>query len=121
MTSGQAYYKGDRNSKPQLLASNSFPGSEAIVANFASTLRRAKESRGPFVASPSLRNMRDAKCRTVLLLEDFSGSGDRVLKFYEAFRRHKTIQSWLSYHLIEIHVAVFSTTLGPTQPQIAHW
>lgn len=110
MAPGQSYYKGDKNSKAQLLLSNSFPGSEAVVANLAGGLRRERGPRGEFVASPSLLNMREAKCRTVLFLEDFSGSGKRVLDFLEAFCRHRTIKSWLSYRIISIHVAAFAMT-----------
>lgn len=110
MAPGQSYYKGDKNAKASLLLSNSFPGSEAVVANFASSLRRASGGRGDFVASPSLRNMREAKCRTVLFLEDFCGSGKRILDFYDAFHRHPTMKSWLSYGIIKVHVATFAIT-----------
>lgn len=108
---GQSYYRGtDRNSKPALLLPNSFPGSEAIVANLATNLRRAENSGGPFVGAPSLPNMREAHCRIVLLIDDFSGSGDRILKFDRGFRRHPTVKSWLSLKWIAIHVAVFAAT-----------
>lgn len=108
---GQSYYKGDKNAKPQLLLSNSFPGSEAIIANLAGSLRRGEGPHGDFVAAPSLRNMRDAKCRTVIFLEDFSGSGDRIVRFHKSFLQHKTIRSWISYKLIKIHIVAFAMTI----------
>lgn len=107
----QSYYPThSRDARAQLLNSNSFPGSEAIVANLAGSLRREEENDGPFVAAPSLRNMRAARCRTVLFIDDFSGSGDRILGFDGAFRRHPTIKAWLSRKWIKIHVVVFSAT-----------
>ncbi|MEH2500220.1 hypothetical protein V1294_006699 [Bradyrhizobium sp. AZCC 1678] len=44
-------------------------------------------------------------------LEDFSGSGNRLINFYDAFRRHRTVQSWLSYGLVRVHVVVFAMTV----------
>lgn len=107
---GQAYYAHGRDAKPRLLRTTSFPGSEAIVANIAGGLGREKGRAGPFVTSPSLRNMRLAKSRSVVLLDDFSGSGKRIETFFEAYRRHPTIYSWESYHLIEYHVATYAMT-----------
>jgi hypothetical protein len=113
LDTSQSYYPmHSRDARPQLLNSTSFPGSEAIVANLAGSLRREAENDGPFVAAPSLRNMRAARCRTVLFIDDFSGSGDRVLAFDRAFRRHPTIKAWLSRKWIKIHVVVFAATGG---------
>jgi hypothetical protein len=110
---GQSYFAtSTRDAKPALLNANSFPGSEALVANFATALRRAEENQGPFVGAPSLRNMRDARCRTILFIDDFSGSGDRILHFDRSFRRHPTIRSWLSLKWIQIQIAVFAATDG---------
>ena len=122
LNAAQKYYRGtDRNAKPSVLASNSFPGSEAIVANLAGGLRRAKGSAGPFVAAPSLPNMRAAKCRTILFIEDFSGSGKRIMDFDRGFRRHPTIRSWLSLKWVEIHVALFAATEKARRRLVAHF
>ena len=110
LADGQSYYGSDRNASPRLLLPGSFPGSEALVANMATGLRREGQNEGPFVAAPSLRNMRDSKCRTVLLLDDYCGTGDRVLRFLSGFRRSPTIRSWSSRHLIEFHVAAYAMT-----------
>jgi|SRR5579863_1443942 len=107
----QSYYKSsNRNAKPPMLLSTSFPGSEAIVANIAGNLRRQKRNRGPFVATPSLKNLRDSCCRSILFIDDFSGSGDRIVKFHQQYRSHATIRSWESYKLIQYHVAAFAMT-----------
>jgi hypothetical protein len=73
---GQTYFPIGRNAKPKLLLSQSFPGSEALIANFLTGARRAGARPKPFVASPSLANMRAAQCRSILLVDDFAGSGD---------------------------------------------
>jgi hypothetical protein len=107
----QSYYKTtNRNAKPPLLLSTSFPGSEAIVANIAGSLRRQRGNAGPFVSSPSLRNLREARAKSILYIDDFSGSGGRLIKFHKQFRRHPTIRSWESYGLINYHVAAYAMT-----------
>ncbi len=109
--SRQHYFRStQRDATPALLLPSSFPGSEAIIANIAGGLRRQQGNSGPFVATPSLRNLRLARCRSILFIDDFSGSGDRIIKFHEKFRTHPTIRSWESYKLVEYHVAVYAAT-----------
>lgn len=110
LASGQIYFPHGRNSKPRLLLSQSFPGSEALIANILTGARRIGGGSNPFVASPSLANMRAARCRSILLVDDFSGSGDQIIRFWRGFKAHPTLRSWLSYHRITYHVAVFAAT-----------
>lgn len=121
VVAGYRYYKGDRNAKANIMLKHSLPGSEAIIANIATGLRRELESGGSFTAAPSLSNLRDAKCRAILFLDDFSGSGDRIIAFDNAFRRHPTMQSWLSYGLLQIHVAAFAITNDAEQRLKRHF
>jgi hypothetical protein len=107
---GQFYFPHGRNSKPRLLLPQSLPGSEAVIANILTSARRVGGRSNPFVSSPSLANMRAARCRTILLVDDFSGSGDQILRFWRGFKTHPTLRSWLSYHRITHHVAVFGAT-----------
>lgn len=110
LAKGQAYFPPGRDSQPRMLLSSSFPGSEAIVANILTGVRRAGENSGPYVAAPSLKNMRKALCRTILIVDDFSGSGDRIVRFFEGVKRHRTVRSWLSYGKVEFRVAVYAAT-----------
>jgi len=107
---GQSYFPHGRNAAARLLLPNSFPGSEALVANMLTGVRRASGSTRTFVEAPSLSNMRGARCRTILFVDDFSGSANRILRFHRGFRAHPTLRSWASYHRIEYHVACFATT-----------
>jgi hypothetical protein len=45
-----------------------------------------------------------------LFVDDFSGSGDQIIKFWHGFKVHPTLRSWRSYGLITYHVAVFAAT-----------
>lgn len=107
---GQRYFQHGRDAPARLLLSQSFPGSEAIVAAMLNGVRRAAGANQPFVGAPSLKNMRGARCRTILLVDDYSGSGDRIKSFYRGFKAHPTLRSWLSYHRIEYHVACYAAT-----------
>lgn len=110
LSQGQQYYGSDRNAQPRLLLSGSLPGSEAIVANIITGLRRQDESLGPFVASPSLRNLREARCRSIAFIDDLCGSGERMRAFYEGVRKHPTLLSWKSYRLIQYHAVAYAMT-----------
>ncbi|WP_425532030.1 phosphoribosyltransferase-like protein [Ancylobacter koreensis] len=110
MAPGQNYFGPDKNASPRLLNSGSFPGSEGIVANVLGALRRQNGNEGAFVAAPSLKNMRAARCRTILYVDDFSGSGKRILDFHRSFMTSKTMKSWKSYGLVKFHVALFAAT-----------
>lgn len=108
----QSYYGHSHNkdAKPKLLFAASFPGSEAIIAQLFTTVKRLSESRYTFVDSPSLRNMREAKCRSIFFIDDLVGSGNRLKRFLDAFEQHKTIKSWYSYGLIQYYVLAYSIT-----------
>lgn len=112
MATGQSYYKptNNKNAKPNLLGSNSFPGSEAIIANIATRLSRSFKYKNDIVGTPSLKNMRLSHCRSIIFVDDFVGTGKRINSFYEAFNMNKTMKSWASYKLIKFNVFAYSMT-----------
>lgn len=91
------------------------PGSEAIVGNVLTGLVRAPSNRGRLLGELDLGSLRDARVRTILLVDDFSGSGKRLADFARALRRHSTIRSWSSYHWVDVHVAAYATTRTATR------
>ncbi|KQT33676.1 hypothetical protein ASG29_06600 [Sphingomonas sp. Leaf412] len=86
------------------------PGSEAVVGNVLTGVLRQPAARGQLLPDHGLAPLRAAKVRTILLVDDFSGSGKRLVDFATALRRHATVRSWASAGLIEFHVAVFAAT-----------
>lgn len=105
-----SYHKKGRCGKPRLLLSESFPGSESIIANFATSAKRSGGPYGPIVGAPSLSNMRGAKCRSIIFLDDMSGSGERIVKFIHKFSSHPTIKSWRSLKLIRYYVVSYAVS-----------
>lgn len=87
-----------------------FPGSEGVVGNIVAAIQRRPWAKGRLLGHPDLETLRDGKVRTILLIDDFSGSGKRLLDFERALRRHPTIRSWASYKLITFHVALYAAT-----------
>ena len=90
------------------LSASSNQGSEVRVANIIRNICRSDPEK--FLNHPEIRSMREAKCRAIVLVDDFIGSGDRVWGFLNGFWLKPTITSWLSLKYIEFHVVVYSGT-----------
>ncbi|WP_157220414.1 phosphoribosyltransferase-like protein [Flavisphingomonas formosensis] len=95
---------------PYLLLEPGLPGSEAVLANILTGVLRQGGDTVGLLDGHDLHHLREHKVRTILLLDDFSGSGSQLIKFHKALRRHKTIRSWISYHLIDFHVLAYAAT-----------
>jgi hypothetical protein len=56
--------------------------------------------------------LRERHCRTIVLVTDYSGSGSQLLTLAKALTRNRTIRSWRSLKLVEIHVLAFAVSLS---------
>lgn len=83
-------------------------GSEGILANIITSHCRyyGKSS----LSHPGPDRMRKSRCRAIVIVTDFVGSGNRVWKMLEAFRATPTIRSWKSYRLTRFYVIAYSGT-----------
>lgn len=91
------------------------PGSEAFVAMVLRDLPGMKDAgraKGtPWVAPDAgVEGMRERRCRSLLVVTDYMGTGSQVLDLVRAFGRNRTIRSWLSYNWIEIHVVAYASS-----------
>lgn len=84
-------------------------GSEGRVAALITQVSRANP--GVLLNHPNLNTIRKNKCRSVLLIDDLVGSGNRVIKFLNAIWLDPTIRSWTSFGLIRFKVLVFAATV----------
>ena len=96
------------NEEADAVGSGGDIGSEGRVAAIVRGLCRTNPSQ--FLNHPSIREMRNAKCRLIVLVDDFVGSGDRVAEFYAALWAHSTIKSWHSLGLIKFVLVAYSAT-----------
>jgi hypothetical protein len=84
------------------------PGSEALAAN----ILRNVALRDPSFLGPasSLADLRAGRCRSIVFVEDYSGSGGQCLKYVDSWLRNKTIKSWKSYGWVKIHVLLYAAS-----------
>ncbi|MGI9374558.1 MAG: phosphoribosyltransferase-like protein [Tsuneonella suprasediminis] len=98
----------DNTIPPEAISPRGEHGSEAIVANIVTGQLRRKNM--PFLKDPSIEAMREAKVRSILLVSDFAGSGDQIVKFERAINQHPSIASWRSRGWIRIHALTYAAT-----------
>lgn len=98
-----------RNSEiTQILPKKSYPGSEAVIAHLCDKLQKLHPKL--FTNAPDIKTLRESKCKTIFFIDDSVGSGDRVKNFINAFKKHVSIKSWLSYGWINYYVVCYSAT-----------
>lgn len=89
------------------------PGSEAFVGrilrDFAGSGKRSTGSEW-IAPDAGLEELRERRCRSIVLVTDYCGTGDRILKFAEALARNPSIRSWRSGHLIRFFVISFAAS-----------
>lgn len=83
-------------------------GSEAIVAQIIRQLSKANPEK--ILNHPSKEELRVQRCDSLIFIDDYIGSGQRVSDFIDAFWRDRTIASWLSSKHIKIQVIAYSAT-----------
>lgn len=87
-------------SKPVRIRSDQDVGSEGILANIVRDICKTQNFNG--LDHPSMNEMKESKCRQIVLVDDILGSGKRITDFAKAICNHPTIRSWRSYGLIKI-------------------
>lgn len=117
---GSSYFDlNDQTLEPETLAAKGEYGSEAIIANVITGQLRRKGT--PFHAAPTIDLMRKAKARTIILISDFAGSGDQIVKFERNVARHPTIASWRSREWIKIYAVVYAATKSGMERMNQHF
>ena len=86
------------------------PGSEGIVANIIRDTIGHRPDLAVASAPESLTKLRKVKPRTIVLVDDYSGTGTRVADYVDSWMQHPTVRSWYSYGLIRFHVAVVTAS-----------
>ncbi len=86
-------------------------GSESLCGNIIREFR-TRHGRSFDLLSPNstLDDMRTKRCRSIVLVSDFAGSGDQVVKAANLLTRNATIRSWRSFGWVRIHVILLAAT-----------
>jgi hypothetical protein len=83
-------------------------GSNELVQSVLGNLLKAGDER--FLDHPNIDVLKQSRVRNIVLIDDSIGSGQRVADFIDLLMKSKTILSWWSYGLIQIHVVSFIRT-----------
>ncbi|MFF0964307.1 phosphoribosyltransferase-like protein [Streptomyces sp. NPDC003703] len=83
-------------------------GSEGLVGNVIRESLGAYPDRTRLSYPESIDDMRNVRTRSILLVEDYCGTGDRMQGYVDHWMRNKTIRSWHSYGFIRFHVASYA-------------
>ncbi|MEU6972408.1 hypothetical protein AB0A71_32745 [Kitasatospora aureofaciens] len=86
------------------------PGSHAIVANIIRDILESPPGSARIYAEEQLEALREKQVRSILLVDDYSGSGTIALRCGGAWLRNPTIRSWKSYKFIGIHYFAFAVS-----------
>jgi hypothetical protein len=89
------------------------PGSEGAVGNLirSFTGEDPDTSHDPWIHPRTpLEEVRNRRCRALVLVSDYAGSGKQVIDFAESFARNKTVRSWRSSGLVRIVVVIFAAS-----------
>ncbi|GAB2188875.1 hypothetical protein MAH1_04820 [Sessilibacter sp. MAH1] len=81
-------------------------GSEGRVASIIRQFCKRDTKR--YLNHPTLESLRSTKCKSIVCVDDFIGSGNRGFEFLDAFWMEKSIVSWHSYRLLDFHVIAYS-------------
>jgi hypothetical protein len=86
------------------------PGSDGFVGMVLRDYARADGSRrlsnGRWIAADAnIDALRAARCRSIVILTDFVGTGQQAEAFAGTIARNRTVNSWRSLHLVAVHVA----------------
>lgn len=115
--------KADGDRLPLVPLDNPFeplPGSEGIVGNIIRDTIGHRPNRAVASSPKNLEELRKAKPRTIVLVDDYSGTGKRVASYVDSWMRHPTIRSWYSYGLVRFHVALVTASGTAIEKLQAH-
>lgn len=102
---------------------SSTPGSEGIIgiALHSFAVAGTEDPENPWIAPDApLEYLRERHCRSIVLVTDYCGTGNQVSVLADTLARNKTIKSWRSLKLIEIHVLSFAASTIALRALDAH-
>lgn len=84
------------------------PGSEGFVGNLIRDLLRT--GIGWLPPRTPLEELRAQRCRSIVVVADWAGSGTQLRRYALTLTRHATIRSWRSGKVLRVHGVAYATT-----------
>jgi hypothetical protein len=89
-------------------------GSEAFVGMVLRDLPGIRRSAGdgPGWVSPGvdLEELRQRRCRSIVVVTDYMGTGTQITDFVRSLTRNRTIRSWQSFGWVKLYVVAFASS-----------
>lgn len=101
-------YLDSSGKPPDAVRRGSDLGSEARVAAVIRNMARANPKQ--YLNHPGLDELRYFRCRALVLVDDFIGSGKRASSFLDSLWFSPSLRSWHSFGWIKLVVAAYSGT-----------
>ncbi|WP_426593821.1 phosphoribosyltransferase-like protein [Cellulomonas sp. McL0617] len=101
------------------------PGSEGFIGTLIRDLTGSSVSRrgrGWLHPLASLDELEQFRCRTLIFVSDYAGSGDQMTRYIASFLRNPRIRSWRSFGWIRVAAVTFaqSRSAGVALSALAH-
>ncbi len=84
------------------------PGSEALVGNLIRDLLRM--DKGWLHPSTGLHELQAKRCRSIIIVTDWAGSGTQLRNYALTLTRHPTIRSWRSGGFLRVYGVAYAAT-----------
>jgi hypothetical protein len=84
------------------------PGSEGFVGNLIRDLLRTGD--GWLPPSATLDELRAKRCRSVVIVTDWAGSGTQLRRYALTLTRHPALRSWRSGGFLRVHGVAYAVT-----------
>ncbi|MEU1241059.1 MULTISPECIES: phosphoribosyltransferase-like protein [Micromonospora] len=91
------------------------PGSEGVVGNIIRDVVGRRPQFRRAASYNSLDRLRQHRVRSLLLVDDYSGTGNQIVSYVNAWMRHPTVRSWHSYGLLRIHILLLAASAQAQQ------
>lgn len=94
------------------------PGSEGGIGSYVRDLTGDKPGSEPshwLHPDTGLDRLRDRRCRLLVLLTDYSGSGKQVVQFARTLVRNKHVRSWRSFGWLRVVVIPYALSIEARQ------
>lgn len=100
---GEPYFSKE-DKKPMAVAPRTGIGSEGELAHL---IRDIAKKDCTFLDHPSIKEMRESKCRWILIVDDIIGSGTRINKFVKWLFENRTLKSWWSLKYTKVAICAY--------------
>jgi len=107
---GEPYWSKDLN--PLSVVGRRPVGSEGMLSHLCRDIASSNKN---ILNHPSIREIRNSRCRHIFVIDDMVGSGSRMISFAEWLYKNKTVRSWHSLNYINFIACSYAASANGQQ------